>query len=366
MKNGIVLFAISFIALFLNSCSTELEVAANYKEIPVIIGLLNKNDSVQYIKVNKAFLNTEGNAIVVGNVSDSNLYPYPITVKLYWYRNSISAANLVDSVTLDTTIISKDPGNFNQNNVFYKTPPGFRIRYNNTVSSTDTNWYIYELVVRRNSDNYLIAKSNTRIVEDFRIVSQGSFINLADQGPDPEYPIEYKNSILRWSKPQWARQYNGYLTFRFREVDDVLGFNVEKTLTRQIFFNNIFDNPSVTTGEFAYTVVGKDFYEWLQSNLDPLPNSTSRREYIAPLEFTFELAGDDLSQYYQINNNNVSLSDVSPEYTNIQGGYGIFSSRTKRVFRETIRTNISQPSITELKDGRITGRAAGSNDLGFR
>lgn len=368
MRKLVSRITIAILALVLfNGCSTELDIAADYKEIPVIVGMLNKSDSVQYFKVNRAYLNTEGNAIVVGNVSDSNLYPYPITVKLFWYRNDLTAANLVDSVTLDTAIIVKDPGNFNNNNVLYKTPPGFRIRYNNIASSTDTNWYIYEIVVRRTSDQKLIAKSNARIVEDTRLISAGSAVNLAIQKPDPAEPVEYLNTtVLRWSKPQWAKQYNGYMTFRFREVDDATGEVVEKALTRQIFFNNLFDNPSIVQGEFSYNIAGREFYEWIQANLDPLSSASARREYIAPLEFTLEFAGEALSQYYQINNNNVSLSDVSPEYTNIEGGYGVFSSRYKRIVKDAVRTGLSQPSITELKNGAITGRAAGANDLGFR
>jgi hypothetical protein len=152
-------------------------------------------------------------------------------------------------------------------------------------------------------------------------------------------------------------------------IDNILledFINSNPDITQYYGFVYRIDNLETNEDEIAYKVQGKQFYDWIQSELDPLESSAARREYIAPIEFSFEYAGDELSQYYQINNNNVSLSDVSPEYTNIEGGFGVFSSRMRKSFKDVIRTNLSLQSIQELKDGRITGRAAGANDLGFR
>ena len=76
MNRIILLFAT--IATLLSACSTEFDVTAPYKEIPVIFGILNKDEAVQYIKINKAYLNDEGSAIIAGSVPDSNIFPYPI------------------------------------------------------------------------------------------------------------------------------------------------------------------------------------------------------------------------------------------------------------------------------------------------
>lgn len=360
---GIVLSVVAVVSF--NSCSTELNVAADYKEIPVVFGMLTKADSVQYIKINKAYLNTEGSAITAGSVLDSNIFQYPLIVKLYGYNPTTNA--LVDSVTLDTVTILKDPGNFNANNVLFKTPSGYKLKYAGTpIANSDTAWCIYELVVRKASNNALLVKARTRLVEDFRLSSAGTFMNLARPTSNPENPVDYLTAKLSWTSPQFGRQFNGYMTFKFREVNDLTGEKIEKSITKQIFNNNRIDNIETNPDGITYLVQGLQFYDWIQAELDPLTSSAARREYIAPIEFRFEFAGDELSQYYQINNNNVSLSDVSPEYTNIEGGYGVFSSRMKKTFKDVVRTNLSLQSIQELKDGKITGRAAGANDLGFR
>ncbi len=372
MRNRFLGIALSFIAILsFNSCSTELDIAADYKEIPVVFGMLTKGDTVQYIKINKAYLNTEGSAITAGSNLDSNIFPYPLIVKLYGLHPTpdplTGAYTILDSVTLDTVTIAKDPGNFNANNVLFKTPAGYKLKFVGTPNANaDTNWCIYELVVRKASNNSILVKSRTRLVEDFRLTSAGTFLNLAVPTSNTQTPVEYRNSKLSWTTPQYGRQFNGYMIFKFREVNDATGESIEKSIKRNIFVNNRIDNLESNSDDISYTVQGQQFYDWIQNELEPLEATAARREYIAPIEFHFEYAGDELSQYFQINNNNVSLSDVSPEFTNIEGGFGVFSSRMRKSFKDVVRTNLSLQSIQELKDGRITGRAAGANDLGFR
>ena len=119
------------IATLFHSCSTDFDVTAPYKEIPVVFGIINKDEAVQYIKINKAYLNDEGSAIIAGTVPDSNIYPYPIEAKLYATFSPLTELNnikYVDSVVLDTAHLNKEAGNFNANNLFYKTPASFKPR----------------------------------------------------------------------------------------------------------------------------------------------------------------------------------------------------------------------------------------------
>ena len=73
MKNYIklVLFVAVFSTLF--SCKNTLEVNAPWKETTVVYGLLNVHDTVQYIKINKAFLGN-GNEMSFAKVADSINY----------------------------------------------------------------------------------------------------------------------------------------------------------------------------------------------------------------------------------------------------------------------------------------------------
>jgi len=59
--------------LFINSCKTDFDIIAPYKETTVVYGLLDPDTSVQYIKINKAFLG-EGDALVMAQQMDSTNY----------------------------------------------------------------------------------------------------------------------------------------------------------------------------------------------------------------------------------------------------------------------------------------------------
>ena len=45
-----------FLLTFLASCDNDLEITSDWKDIPVVYGILNSQDSVNYVKLNKAFL----------------------------------------------------------------------------------------------------------------------------------------------------------------------------------------------------------------------------------------------------------------------------------------------------------------------
>lgn len=54
-------------------CNNELDIIDDYRETPVIYGLLNLSDSIQYVRVQKAYLG-EGNALLMAQYSDSIYY----------------------------------------------------------------------------------------------------------------------------------------------------------------------------------------------------------------------------------------------------------------------------------------------------
>src|SRR5256885_621227 len=107
--------------VFINSCKTDFDIIAPYKETTVVYGLLDPAANVQYIKINKAFLG-EGNALVMAQQRDSTNYkPGSLDVKL----QEIVFGQVVKTLQLDTTTaIAKDAGIFsNPYQVLYKTRP---------------------------------------------------------------------------------------------------------------------------------------------------------------------------------------------------------------------------------------------------
>ena len=91
---------------------------APYKEITVVYGLLNTADTVQWIRINKAFLGM-GNALVMAQQPDSINYPDILDVKLQEYEGSTLRKTF--SLLRDSSI-QKEPGVFaTVPNILYRT-----------------------------------------------------------------------------------------------------------------------------------------------------------------------------------------------------------------------------------------------------
>ena len=102
-------------------------------------------------------------------------------------------------------------------------------------------------------------------------------------------------------------------------------YDSEEKFVDMPMFENIKTSNSTGSSKISYTLSGEAFFTYLQAKLDPLTSPSARREYIAPLELHFNVAGEELTKYIEINNGSGGLNDIRPEYSNVEGGLGIFS-----------------------------------------
>ena len=80
-KLGILLVAI----VLLTACNDDFSINSEWEDITLVYGLLNSSDSIQYIKINKAFLG-EGDVYEMAAVSDSIQYANELNVHLIEYE----------------------------------------------------------------------------------------------------------------------------------------------------------------------------------------------------------------------------------------------------------------------------------------
>ncbi len=297
---------LTFGVLIFTSCSTKVEINAKWKEIPVIYGLLNPADSIQYIKINKAFLGN-GNALTYAQ-QDSTNYGSHLLAFLYEkdiYGTAISTIQL----RADSSIL-KDPGTFSSpKQILYRTPSGTVIHKNSI--------YYFEV---RNSETQTTASSSTTIVNDVNVSSPypGTHINFLSPQPN--------NFKVKWTSALNGKLYN--LVIRFHYIE----YSPSDTLFKQIDwdFGNV-ESLSLAGGEEMQQSIGPDdFYKFVASRLTPnLPLGTYRKVNSSTLDFIWTVGGMDLSTYIAVNRPSLSIVQDRPEFTNIEGGYGIFSSRNR-------------------------------------
>ena len=107
-------FALLLIAVFA-SCKNDFQVTADWKSVPVVYGLLNGDSSIQYIKLEKVFVDQKLSAYTMSQNPDSLYYPKDTKVTILGYDsynnlNSTLNFELVDGDTIPG--FQKDAGVF--------------------------------------------------------------------------------------------------------------------------------------------------------------------------------------------------------------------------------------------------------------
>lgn len=298
---------------WLTSCDNEIEVAAPWKEVLVVYGVLNPTDPVNYIKINKAYLNEEGNAIQYAGISDS-LNPDSLEVKVLEFINGSFIREIdFEKVDGDSLGLSKEDGIFaGSPNVLYRSNYAFKA--SNFLQEFRYDLYVTNLI----TGNKLNASGKSvGSVEVFSPL-QGSkpVINFGGE--------ENSRIVFQYLEGRNAKSYDLRVRFRYEE------WNINDSNLKRVdsIDWNIFSNKeTISLRGFEERIVvatGKVFYELLAAKLKADPNI--RRRPIA-FDFYFYGGGQDLFTYINVSRPSIGIVQKKPEYTNINGGLGIFDCR---------------------------------------
>lgn len=310
MKKTILLtMLLLLLGTWFTSCSTDVDLYADYKDITVVYGLLDCNKDTNYVKINKAFLGP-GNAFDIALIADSCNYPNKLDAKIIEYRAPSYANNyqVTRTLNLDTiTIHSKEPG------LFYA--PDQLVYYTKERIRSNNDQYNYKYVLQ-------IDRGDTIITSETSIVGGGYF------SPDPK-PLGFNSETgtIKWYKCPNAAIYEVVVKFYFTEVgpgnDSVnrcmtwsLGTHPVSTLTEE-------------NGKYAINYRSSIFYANLASFLgdDTLKTNVDRIISDKCLGVSISAGGEELYNFISVNGPSSSIVQTIPEYTNVNGGYGVFSSR---------------------------------------
>lgn len=333
------LFALLFVSVFI-SCHNKLEILAPYKESVAVYGLLNQDDSVNYVRVQRVFLG-EGNALVMAQNPDSCYYkPGDIKVSLQRIINGnvVSVDNPASSameIVLTETMVTTQTGVFNPNQLLFRT-----------------NHALYE------DSKYKLLIHNNKTGADFSsgLVSLlGSYANQLTFGQ--------QQSVIT---PSYAfvnivPSYGGTVVCKFGSAQNsgVCGLGLR-------FYYTEYPNTGPVTSKYVdidlgiqYPVTSNAGEEidrsfmgdgMINSLKDAIGINTNMNHRTADsIHFILNGAGPDLALYNQVAGT-TTLSQEKPSYTNIQGGVGIFSARRGY----TVRKRLSAQCVDRLASDHIT------------
>lgn len=326
--NRKIIFLLIISTALIFSCKTDFDINADYKDISLVYGLLNQNDTAHYIKLNKAFLGSV-NAYEMAAHSDSINYANADMYLDEMNSNNVILRKIYFSKTNEFT---KDTGIFaTDNNYMYK------------AKATLGEEYSYKLNINIGSKHI---SSETKLIRDFSIIRPLIYAT-ASAGFD-NYNAPYR---LEWKSAINGKIYEVVLRLHFIEKaanGDTTSYYIDWKQPSKLATNT-------EGGETLKLDIGcEGFFQFVKSALQVKAGAT-RIVKKASINFIFSVGSDDLNTYIEVSKPSEGLVQDKPAYTNIENGIGIFSSR----FFKSVTLKLNVNTIDSLAHGSYT------KDLGF-
>lgn len=313
------LLALLLVLLFSSCTKPQINLFADYKEIPVIYGVLDVNADTNFIKITRAFGSTNEDPIdpmEVALIYDSCNYPGKLNAYIEELKSSQGQPyqSTGRKILLDTiTIHNKEAGAFYSphQKLYYTTEP-----FNTNIGSSK---YRYKLcVVIPNGDTVTavtgivggdmeIVNSNLYFQSELNNTMSPLTFSASEEGALYEIVMQFNYLEEHTGQPMTKKQV--LWSYGIRGLS-----GYEKVAGTENFYRLYYDVNTL----FSYlrTAIGNDTV-WDVNN----PNVI---RYMDDFVVSIASAGEDFSHYLQTTQPTLGLA---AEYTNVAGGWGVFSSR---------------------------------------
>jgi len=318
MKN-LITFLLLFCVFFF-ACETDFEVNSNWKEVPVVYGLLDQSQSHQYIKINKAFIGDNENdaeEIASSNADSVNYYPENLDVKLYKLRDgNFGDFEIIDSIIFNDTILDKDDGLFStENNIIYTIPT------NAFLHGVNDDDKYYRLSILNNKTSKLVT-AQTQLISALNLnIPLNKPMGFYSPIPTPPFaaPLEKTRTSVNWIPSRNGVVYEIIARIHYTDFfqDDTIA-NYIDWIQPQIIFNG--------QQEMVYTFEGDLFVNAIASKIDN-DNSSLIARRLSYAELFFTVGSEDLYTYISVNEPFEGIVQERPVFSNIENGIGLFASR---------------------------------------
>lgn len=344
MNKIVLVIAVLGSAILYSACSNDIDLAADWKDVPIVYGLLSASDTANYIRVQKAFLDNNKNAFDVAQISDS-LYYDNITVRL---------KNLADPS--ESYVLNRVDGNlegFPRESGVFANAPNYLYKLKLPGGESLSAGEEYQLELNRGDDLPLVT-ATAALVDDIEFRSPSSNPTNADA-------VKWHNLLrVEWRSKPTAYIFDVILYLHIEEKDVTNPANDRvTTLEWKVVENEIAQASGIGStaqirGEVRIT--GNQLYQYLGSKLEVNPN-------IARKFLSFDVlavgGGEAFSEYLEAGNANTGITStqVIPTFTNLSEGFGIFSSKNSEFHEGYV---VNPETIDSIRNNQF------SKDLNFQ
>ncbi|HMQ46576.1 MAG TPA: DUF4249 family protein [Saprospiraceae bacterium] len=305
------------------ACSTDFDLEAEWKDIPVVYSFISTQDTAHYVRVQKAFLEPGGDANQIATISDS-IYYQNITVSLENVETGQSY--VMEKVDGALEGYPKDDGFFaNEPNVLYK----LKADVINLQGGDEVR-----LVLNRGDDLPEVT-AETRVI--------GKIDTVINRPPNLITSLLYTQSIFfDWKPDPLTQIFDIRLECRYQEISLANPSQVENKVATVIVDRNFLNEGNEP--RLGTAITGANFYQGIAGQIEVNPNVY---RVFKAMDLYITGAGDEFYQLIRVAqaNTGITSSQSVPTYTNLSEGLGIFSSKYQLVKRNIRLDNVALDTL---------------------
>jgi len=293
--NNLHKITILLISIMGFSCDKEMNINAEYQETMIVYGLINPNDSISYLRIQKGFLSSE-NIYDAAQIQDSNQYSHKLEVKIISGHQTI---------TFDTiTFKDKDEGVFfaPEEQLYYAVTKGLLHPRDSIL-----------LKIRNPHNNHITTAVGIPHNTDHISFSY------------PRYNINFENNQdIIFNSIKNARIYEFTLRFHYMEHEP----DKPETAVYKYFdwrFPDFISRSTLGGEEILYSYQGEEFYTQLY---DKVPETSEFERYYGQIELRISTADNEYYIYSTSNLPSHTPNNDDILYSNINNGLGLFANRS--------------------------------------
>lgn len=321
----------------LSSCDNELQLLAEWKDIPVVYGVLSRQDTAHYVRVEKAFLDAEKSAYQVAQIPDS----------LYYDENEIvvQIRNLATGKTFTLNRVDGEAEGYPRDEGVFANQPNYLYKFKTSADEELNEGAILEFILQRGPGKDTVLARDV-VVSDLKIREPYADGDILDLIP------ESRTQRVRWRSDDDAAIFNVTMIIKYKELNPDSGVWENKKINWVMTSKLPNEEGDGATLEFT----GLQFFQVVGSRIDA---SIQRQRIFDRIDIQVEAGSPELANYISIlqTSTGITSAEVVPNYSNLSEGYGIFATRNKTLIKDLF---ISGTSMDSLRNGRFTG------DLNFQ
>ena len=320
-----------------SSCSEKFKVAAPYKSITVVYGLMDMSDTAHYVRIQKAFLDENKSAITMARNPDSNYFPQlSVTIR------EVNNGTIVNTIPLAKVDLAKE--GYPKDSGAFSSSVSYAYKFKDKLDPA----YNYRLVIYNSASGETDSAETPIIDNDPTVFQVPLFDNLSDTISIAKTTAGH-NFNLRITPPPNAAIFQAVMRFFYVDKSTVDGSEKEKYVDWIL-------GTETTEASKAVAIITPniEFYSFLRDAIGPPSFGIER--YLDSMNLFITAATPTLYNYMLITeaqNSGITSFEIKPNYTNMQGAnvLGLFTSR---VVIKYYRMHIDRESLDSLETNPIT------------